>query len=108
LLRDINLIANQVSLESGKTLTEAKAGLLKGIEVLEFALSLQNLDTGGKIEVSRGVYCEYRRESLGVTVGITPFNFPAMVPMWMIPISIALGNSFVLKPSDKTPLTSVW
>jgi malonate-semialdehyde dehydrogenase (acetylating)/methylmalonate-semialdehyde dehydrogenase len=108
LLRDLDLIANQVSLECGKTPAEAKAGLLKGVEVLEFALSLQNADTGGKIEVSRGVFCEYRREALGVTVGVTPFNFPAMVPMWMIPISIALGNSFVWKPSDKTPLTSIW
>lgn len=80
---------------------------MKGIEVLEFALSLQNLDLGGKMEVSRGVTCEYRREPLGVVLGITPFNFPAMVPMWTIPIALALGNAYVWKPSDKTPLTSV-
>jgi malonate-semialdehyde dehydrogenase (acetylating)/methylmalonate-semialdehyde dehydrogenase len=107
LLRDIGAIANQVALESGKTLLEARAGLMKGVEVLEFALSLQNMDEGGKLEVSRGVFCEYRREPLGVVAGITPFNFPAMVPMWMIPIAITLGNSFVWKPSDKTPLTSI-
>src|SRR5262249_42257269 len=77
------------------------------IEVLEFALSLQNADAGGRMEVSRGVFCEYRREPLGVVAGITPFNFPAMVPMWMIPIALTLGNSFVWKPSEKTPLTSI-
>jgi malonate-semialdehyde dehydrogenase (acetylating)/methylmalonate-semialdehyde dehydrogenase len=107
LLRDIDLLANRISSESGKTLNEAKAGVLKGVEVTEFALSLQNLDMGGKMEVSRGVFCEYRREPLGVVAGITPFNFPAMVPMWMIPIAITLGNAFVWKPSDKTPLTSL-
>jgi len=106
LMRDIDKISNMVSLESGKTLGEAKAGVLKGIEVLEFALSVQNLDQGGKMEVSRGVYCEYRREALGVVASITPFNFPAMVPMWTIPIAIVLGNSYVWKPSEKTPLTS--
>jgi malonate-semialdehyde dehydrogenase (acetylating)/methylmalonate-semialdehyde dehydrogenase len=106
LLRDIAAISHSVSLESGKTLAEARAGLLKGVEVLEFALSIQNLEETGRMEVSRGVFCEYRREPLGVVAGITPFNFPAMVPMWMIPIAITAGNSFVWKPSDKTPLTS--
>jgi malonate-semialdehyde dehydrogenase (acetylating)/methylmalonate-semialdehyde dehydrogenase len=84
---------------------EARAEVLKGIEVLEFATSVQNGDLGGALEVSRGVTCEYRREALGVTVGITPFNFPAMVPMWMIPISLAMGNAFILKASDKVPFT---
>jgi len=107
LLRDADKIAAQASNECGKLHAEAKAGLMKGIEVLEFALSLQNLDQGGKMEVSRGVWCEYRREPLGVVAGITPFNFPAMVPMWMIPIAIAVGNAFLWKPSDKTPLTSI-
>jgi malonate-semialdehyde dehydrogenase (acetylating)/methylmalonate-semialdehyde dehydrogenase len=106
LLRDLELIAQQISDESGKTLAEAKAGLLKGVEVLEFALSLQNSDSGGRLQVSRGVFCETRREALGVVAGITPFNFPAMVPMWMIPIALAVGNAFVWKPSDKVPLTS--
>ncbi len=106
LLRDIDKMSNRVALESGKTLAEAKAGILKGIEVLEFAVSIQNLDQGGKMEVSRGVFCEYRREPLGVVASITPFNFPAMVPMWTIPIAIALGNSYVWKPSEKTPLTA--
>jgi malonate-semialdehyde dehydrogenase (acetylating)/methylmalonate-semialdehyde dehydrogenase len=107
LLRDADKISQLKSSECGKTFEEAKAGLMKGIEVLEFALSLQNLDLGGKLEVSRGVTCEYKREPLGVVANITPFNFPAMVPMWTIPIAVALGNSYVWKPSDKTPLTAL-
>lgn len=107
LLRDLEEIAHLKSSESGKTLNEGKAGLMKGIEVLEFAISLQNLDLGGRLDVSRGVSCEYRREALGVVASITPFNFPAMVPMWTIPIAITLGNAYVWKPSDKTPLTSI-
>lgn len=106
LLREIEHIARLKSAESGKTFDEGKAGLMKGIEVLEFALSIQNLDLGGKLEISRGVTCEYRREALGVVANITPFNFPAMVPMWTIPIALALGNSYVWKPSEKTPLTA--
>lgn len=107
LLRDIDAISHIKASESGKTFDEGKAGLMKGIEVLEYALSLQNIDVGGRLEVSRGVSCEYRRVALGVVANITPFNFPAMVPMWTIPIAIALGNAYVWKPSDKTPLTSI-
>jgi malonate-semialdehyde dehydrogenase (acetylating)/methylmalonate-semialdehyde dehydrogenase len=107
LLRDQDEITHLKSSESGKTFDEAKAGLMKGIEVLEYALSIQNLDLGGKVEVSRGVTCEFRREPLGVIANITPFNFPAMVPMWTIPISLAIGNAYVWKPSDKTPLTAL-
>jgi malonate-semialdehyde dehydrogenase (acetylating)/methylmalonate-semialdehyde dehydrogenase len=106
LIRDMDEISHTIAAESGKTHAEAKAGLLKGIEVLEYAISIQNLDLGGKMEVSRGVFCEYRREPLGVVANITPFNFPAMVPMWTIPICLALGNAYIWKPSDKTPLTS--
>ena len=86
---------------------EAPAGLMPGVAVLEFALSLQNLDQGGRMEVSRGVSCEYRREPLGVVAGITPFNFPAMVPMWMIPIAIGVGmkpQDFIKKVVEKTGL----
>ncbi len=107
LLRDQDEITHLKSSESGKTFDEAKAGLMKGIEVLEYALSIQNIDLGGKLEVSRGVTCEFRREALGVVANITPFNFPAMVPMWTIPIALALGNAYVWKPSDKTPLTAL-
>ncbi|NQZ19844.1 MAG: aldehyde dehydrogenase family protein, partial [Bdellovibrionales bacterium] len=107
LLRDLDKITHIKCSESGKTFSEGKAGLLKGIEVLEFALSLQNLDTAGKMEVSRGVSCEYRRKPLGVVGSITPFNFPAMVPMWTIPIALTVGNCYIWKPSEKTPLTSL-
>src|SRR6187397_289391 len=100
-------LSETVALESGKTEAEARAGLLRGLEVVEFAESLPNLDRGGALEVSRGVTCEYRREPLGIVAGITPFNFPAMVPLWMFPIAITLGNAFVLKPSEKVPLTSL-
>ncbi len=106
LLRDIDTISNVTALECGKTFGEAKAGIMKGVEVLEYALSLQNSDLGGRMEVSRGVFCDYKREALGVVASITPFNFPAMVPMWTIPIAIVLGNAYVWKPSEKTPLTS--
>jgi malonate-semialdehyde dehydrogenase (acetylating)/methylmalonate-semialdehyde dehydrogenase len=106
LIRDLEKIATLKSRECGKTLAEARAGLMKGIEVTEYALSIQNLDLGGKMEVSRGVTCEFKREPLGVVASITPFNFPAMVPLWTIPIAISLGNAYVWKPSDKTPLTA--
>ena len=107
LIRDLDEISALKSAESGKTFEEGKAGLMKGIEVLEFAISIQNLDLGGRLEISRGVTCEYRREPLGVIANSTPFNFPAMVPMWNIPIALALGNAYVWKPSDKTPLTAI-
>jgi malonate-semialdehyde dehydrogenase (acetylating)/methylmalonate-semialdehyde dehydrogenase len=107
LMREIDAISHLKASESGKTFEEGKAGLMKGIEVLEYALSLQNIDLGGRLEVSRGVSCEYRRIPIGVVANITPFNFPAMVPMWTIPIAIGLGNAYVWKPSDKTPLTSL-
>lgn len=103
----LEALAETVSNESGKTIAEAKAGILKGIEVIEFALSLQNKLTGtGVVEVSQGVFCQQMRTPMGVTVGITPFNFPAMVPMWLFPISLACGNSFIWKPSEKVPLTA--
>jgi malonate-semialdehyde dehydrogenase (acetylating) / methylmalonate-semialdehyde dehydrogenase len=99
-------LANLAAVEAGKTRAEAAAGLAKGIEVVEFALSLQNLDDGALLEVSRGVSCEVRREPLGVVAGITPFNFPAMVPLWMFPIAVTVGNAFILKPSEKVPMTA--
>ena len=104
--QNLDRLANLAASESGKTVAEARAGVMKGMEVVDFALSIQNLDTGGSMEVSQGVHCEYRREPLGVVAGITPFNFPAMVPMWMFPIAVTLGNAFVLKPSEKVPLTA--
>ena len=106
LLRHLDELANTAALEAGKTRAEARAGVEKGIEVIEFGLALQNLDEGAALEVSRGVRCEGRREPLGVVAGITPFNFPAMVPLWMFPIAVTVGNAFILKPSEKVPLTA--
>ena len=103
----IDELSHSAAREAGKTLAEARAGLEKGLEVVEYALSLQNLEQGGSLEVSRGVRCEVRREPLGVVAGITPFNFPAMVPMWMFPIAVTLGNAFILKPSEKVPLSAL-
>ena len=80
-LQRLDELANLAAAEAGKTVAEARAGVLKGVEVIEFAASLQNMDQGGALEVSRGVWCQYKREPLGVVVGITPFNFPAMVPL---------------------------
>lgn len=106
-LKHLDELSAVVSLESGKTEGEAKAGVLKGVEVVEFALSLQNkVHTGGSLEVSKGVHCEQIRVPMGVCLGITPFNFPAMVPMWLFPISIACGNTFIWKPSEKVPMTA--
>jgi malonate-semialdehyde dehydrogenase (acetylating)/methylmalonate-semialdehyde dehydrogenase len=106
LLERIDELALVIALESGKTPAEAKAGVLRGIEVIDFAASLLNSDSGGALDVSRGVSCEYRRDPIGVVVGITPFNFPAMVPMWMFPIALTVGNAFLLKPSEKVPMAA--
>lgn len=100
-------LAQLVSLENGKTNGEAAAGIAKGLEVVEYACSLPALGIGEKLEVSRGVDCFSRSYPLGVVAGITPFNFPAMVPLWMLPIAVATGNAFLLKPSEQVPLTSV-
>jgi malonate-semialdehyde dehydrogenase (acetylating)/methylmalonate-semialdehyde dehydrogenase len=106
LLGELDALARTIAIESGKTAAEAQAGVMRGIEVIDFAASLLNSDSGGALDVSRGVSCEYRRDPLGVVVGITPFNFPAMVPMWMFPIALTVGNAFVLKPSEKVPLSA--
>lgn len=106
LLQEADDLARVIALESGKTPDEARAGLLRGVEVIDFAASLPNFDQGGARDVSRGVSCEYRREPLGVVAAITPFNFPLMVPLWMLPLAVTVGNAFVLKPSEKVPLAA--
>ena len=104
---DISDIADLVSRENGKTHGEAKAEIEKGLEVTEFATSLPQIYNQELLEVSRGVDCMSRRYPLGIVAGITPFNFPAMVPLWMIPIAIGAGNTFIHKPSEQVPLTPV-
>jgi len=94
--------------EHGKTLVESRGDVKRGMEVVEFALGAPSLLMGEVLEnIARGIDCEAIRQPLGVCVGITPFNFPAMVPLWMYPIAIACGNTFVLKPSEKVPLTAI-
>jgi len=109
-LIELNLekLAKIVSQEHGKTLDDAKGSVTRGLEVLEFATGIPHLLKG---EFSQNVGTNIDswsiRQPLGVSVGITPFNFPAMVPMWMYPISIACGNSFILKPSEKDPSCAI-
>jgi malonate-semialdehyde dehydrogenase (acetylating)/methylmalonate-semialdehyde dehydrogenase len=94
--------------EHGKTLSESRGDVKRGMEVVEFALGVPSLMAGEIVEnIARGIDCEAIRQPLGVCAGITPFNFPAMVPLWMYPIAIACGNTFVLKPSEKVPLTAI-
>ncbi len=101
-------IAQCVSREHGKTMPEAKASVFRGIEVVEFACGIPSLMMGECLEnIASNVDCETMRHPLGVCVGITPFNFPAMVPLWMYPIAITCGNTFILKPSEKVPLSSL-
>jgi malonate-semialdehyde dehydrogenase (acetylating)/methylmalonate-semialdehyde dehydrogenase len=108
LLQHFDEIAALISREHGKTRGEAGGDLQRGIEVVEFAAAIPSLLMGDTLEnVARGIDCETLRQPLGVCVGITPFNFPAMVPMWMFPIALACGNTFILKPSEKVPLTAV-
>jgi malonate-semialdehyde dehydrogenase (acetylating)/methylmalonate-semialdehyde dehydrogenase len=99
-------LAQLVYEENGKTLDEGRAEVAKAIEVTEFACSLPQLTTGEVLEVSPGVECRVDHAPLGVVASITPFNFPVMVPHWTIPIALCLGNSFILKPSEKVPLSA--
>jgi len=90
--------------EHGKVYEDAKGSLTRGLEVVEFACGIPNLLKGEFSEnVGTNVDSWSMRQPLGVVAGITPFNFPAMVPMWMFPIAIACGNTFILKPSEKDP-----
>ncbi len=106
--KNLQEIAELVSKEHGKTLDDAKGSVTRGLEVVEFACGIPHLLKG---EFSQNVGSNIDswsiRQPLGVCSGITPFNFPAMVPMWMFPISIACGNSFILKPSEKDPSCSI-
>jgi malonate-semialdehyde dehydrogenase (acetylating)/methylmalonate-semialdehyde dehydrogenase len=107
-------LAALISSEHGKVLADAAGEVARGLEVVEFACGIPHLIKGGYSEnVSGGVDAYSIRQPLGVVAGITPFNFPAMVPMWMFPLAIACGNTFVLKPSEKDPsasmlLASLW
>lgn len=105
--REIDELSWLLSHENGKLFDEAKAEIAKSIECLEFGCSLPNLAAGENLEVSRGVTCETTHEPLGVVAGIVPFNFPMMVPMWMLPQALVAGNAFILKPSERVPLSTL-
>ncbi len=100
-------LAQLITLENGKTHEEACGSIARAIECVEFATSLPQIGTGQLLEVGRGVECKSIRFPLGVVAGITPFNFPIMVPFWMVPLALSCGNAFVLKPSEQTPLSSL-
>ena len=101
-------LARLVSEEHGKTLPDALGSVQRGIEVIEFACGIPHLLKGEYTEnAGSGVDCHTLRQPVGVCAGITPFNFPAMVPLWMFPVAIACGNTFILKPSEKVPSTSM-
>ncbi|MDP6079915.1 MAG: CoA-acylating methylmalonate-semialdehyde dehydrogenase, partial [Arenicellales bacterium] len=108
LIEHMGELAEIVSSEHGKTLEDAQGSITRGLEVVEFACGISQLLKGEFTEgVSNGVDCWSVRQPLGVCAGITPFNFPAMVPMWMFPIALACGNTFVLKPSERDPSCSL-
>jgi malonate-semialdehyde dehydrogenase (acetylating)/methylmalonate-semialdehyde dehydrogenase len=101
-------LARLISQEHGKTVPDAAGSLQRGVEVVEFATGVPHLLKGEWAEdVARGVDSHSVLQPVGVCAGITPFNFPAMVPMWMFPVAIACGNTFVLKPSEKVPSTAL-
>jgi len=101
-------LAEAISAEHGKTHDDAVGEVTRGLEVVEFAVGAPNLLKGEITEnVGTGVDSHSLRQPLGVVAGITPFNFPAMVPMWMFPVALACGNTFVLKPSERDPSASL-
>ena len=105
--RNLDELARIVSAEHGKVISDAKGEVIRGMEVVEFACGIAQLLKGEYSEqVSTDVDAYSFRQPLGVCAGITPFNFPAMVPMWMHPMAIATGNTFVLKPSERDPSAS--
>jgi malonate-semialdehyde dehydrogenase (acetylating)/methylmalonate-semialdehyde dehydrogenase len=106
--RNTEELARAITAEHGKVLADARGEVARGLEVVDFACGVPELLKGSFSEnVSQGVDCHSMRQPLGVAAGITPFNFPAMVPMWMFPVAIACGNCFVLKPSERDPSVSI-
>jgi malonate-semialdehyde dehydrogenase (acetylating)/methylmalonate-semialdehyde dehydrogenase len=105
--RELDPLAELVTRENGKHLDEARGEVRRGIEVVELAAGMTTLMKGETLDqVAQGVDVSLHRFPLGVCCGITPFNFPAMIPLWFAPLAIAAGNAFVLKPSQRTPLTA--
>ena len=102
--RDQDRLAELVVMENGKTREEALGSIIRGVECIEYATSLPQTACDQVLMVGTGVECRTQRYPLGVVAGITPFNFPFMVPLWMVPLALGTGNAFILKPSEQTPL----
>lgn len=101
-------LAALVTKENGKTLEEGRGDVRRGIEVVDFACGIPHLTKGETLgQLAEHIDGQTSREPIGVCAGVTPFNFPAMVPLWMFPLAIVCGNTFILKPSEKVPLTAV-
>ena len=101
---NLEALSQLICEENGKTFGEAKGDVTRGLEVLEFACNIPHLLMGESLpQMAEHIDGTTSREPLGVCAGITPFNFPVMVPMWMFPLAIACGNTFILKPSEKVP-----
>jgi malonate-semialdehyde dehydrogenase (acetylating)/methylmalonate-semialdehyde dehydrogenase len=97
-----------VTREHGKTLEESRGSVRRGIEVVEFACGAPSLLLGDSLEnIARNIDCDSIRQPLGVSVAIAPFNFPIMVPLWTLPVALVCGNTFILKPSEKVPLSAI-
>ncbi|XP_024031721.1 methylmalonate-semialdehyde dehydrogenase [acylating], mitochondrial isoform X1 [Morus notabilis] len=106
--RDIDKLAVNITTEQGKTLKDAHGDVFRGLEVVEHACGMATLQMGEYVSnVSNGIDTYSVREPLGVCAGICPFNFPAMIPLWMFPVAVTCGNTFVLKPSEKDPGASI-
>lgn len=102
--KNLDTLAKIVSEEHGKLIADARGSVLRGLEVVELACGAPQLLKGWFSEnVATDIDCSTMRQALGVCVGITPFNFPAMIPLWMFPLALVCGNTFVLKPSEKNP-----
>ncbi|MBV9891166.1 MAG: aldehyde dehydrogenase family protein, partial [Rhizobacter sp.] len=102
-------LAGMITAEHGKVFSDAQGEVTRGIDIVEFACGIPQLLKGHYTEqVSTGIDNWTVRQPLGVVAGITPFNFPCMVPMWMYPVAIACGNAFVLKPSERDPSPSIF
>jgi malonate-semialdehyde dehydrogenase (acetylating) / methylmalonate-semialdehyde dehydrogenase len=106
--RDMKKLAACLTAEQGKTLPDAEGDVFRGLEVVEHACSIGSLSLGEIAEnVAGGIDTYFIRQPIGVCAGITPFNFPAMIPLWMFPMAIVTGNTFVLKPSEQDPMTTM-